>query len=151
MNSFSFQVMKIHRKFVCVALAAVVLFQFLGIFPQPVCAAEVVAWGDNSSSPTHVPSGLRNGVAVAAGNLHSLALRADGTVAAWGDKGFGQTTVPSGLSNVVAIAAGGYHSLALRADGTMAAWGDNADGETNVPSGCSSVVAIAAGDFHSLA
>ena len=57
-------------------------------------------------------------MAIAAGEYHSLALKADGTVVAWGDNGYGQTTVPSGLSNVVAIAAGGYHSLALTAEGT---------------------------------
>ena len=81
------------------------------------------------------PEGLTNVVAVAAGNCHNLALRADGTVAAWGDNGSGQTTAPAGLSEVVAIAAGGEHSLALRADGTVAAWGNNGYGQVTVPAG----------------
>jgi hypothetical protein len=53
-------------------------------------------------------------VAVAAGDFHCLALRADGTVVAWGFDSDGQATIPAGLDGVTAIAAGGYHSLALR-------------------------------------
>ena len=96
-------------------------------------------------------------LAVAAGNWHSLALRADGTIIAWGDNSLGQATAPPGLSNVVAIACGGDHSLALRSDGTVAAWGSDfgADGmragQADVPPGLEQVVAIAGGGFHSLA
>ena len=95
--------------------------------------------------------GLTNVVAVAAGSYHSLALRADGTVAAWGNNEYGQTTVPAGLTNVVAVAAGGYHSLALRADGMIAVWGYNGYGQTTVPTWLSNVVALAGGYSHSLA
>jgi hypothetical protein len=98
-----------------------------------------------------VPAGLSNVVAIAAGDSHSLALKADGTVVAWGYNNYGQTNVPAGLSNVAAIAGGWAHSLALKNDGTVVAWGDNADGQTDVPAGLSNVVAIAAGGFHSLA
>jgi alpha-tubulin suppressor-like RCC1 family protein len=56
---------------------------------------EVVAWGDNDSGQTSVPSGLSNVVAIAAGSLHSLALTAKGRVVAWGSNGFNQTDVPS--------------------------------------------------------
>ena len=45
----------------------------------------VAAWGDDSQGQCDVPGGLSNVVAVAGGGAHSLALRADGTVAAWGD------------------------------------------------------------------
>ncbi len=89
--------------------------------------------------------------AVAGGELHSLALKNDGTVAAWGYNGDGQTNVPSGLRNVVAIAAGGYHNLALKGDGTVVAWGDDQDGQTDVPPGLTNVIAVAGGGFHSLA
>ena len=116
-------------------------------------SAHVAAWG-NKGGQTSVPSGLGNVVAVAAGDYHSLVLRADGTVAAWSNYYNGSVyilmTVPSGLSNVVAIAAGGAHSLALRADGTVVAWGNNGSGQTNVPSGLSNVVAVAGGYSHSL-
>ncbi|MEO7678350.1 MAG: hypothetical protein ABIV39_16455, partial [Verrucomicrobiota bacterium] len=52
-------------------------------------------------------------VAIAAGDLHTVVLKNDGTVVAWGDNGAGQTTVPTGLSGVTAIAAGGDHTVAL--------------------------------------
>lgn len=97
------------------------------------------------------PGGLTNVVAVAGGDVHSLALRVDGTVVAWGDNAYGQTDVPISLSNVVAIAAGYYHSLALRADGTVLAWGLNNNGQTNLPAGLGNVVAIASGGYHNLA
>ena len=45
---------------------------------------QIFAWGGNSDGQTTVPVGLSNVVAVASGNYHNLALRADGTVAAWG-------------------------------------------------------------------
>ena len=98
-------------------------------------------------------------IAVAAGTAHSLALRADGTVAAWGDSTYGQISVPIGLTNVVAIAAGDLHSLALKSDGTVVAWGAGAAnsgtwpdlGQSLMPSGLTNVVAISGGALHSLA
>ena len=44
----------------------------------------VTAWGSNEFAQSRVPAGLRGVTAVAAGGVHSLALRSDGTVAAWG-------------------------------------------------------------------
>ena len=58
-------------------------------------------------------------VAVAGGGAHSLALKADGTVAAWGANLNGQCDLPPWLTSTAAIAAGGYHSLALVDDGTF--------------------------------
>ena len=106
-----------------------------------LCAglATVIARRDNSFGQITSPPGLSNIVAIAAGGNHSLALKADGTVAAWGQnvdgEGFfaGQSVVPSSLSNVIAIAAGDYHSLALKADGSVTAWGDNSQGQCAVP------------------
>ena len=136
-------------------------------------------------------------VAIAAGGIHSLALRSDGTVVAWGSNhagqlGDGTLTDRSApvqvhgvggvgiLSGVVAIAAGGLHSLAVRSDGSVVAWGNNiagqlGDGTSTGPATCpptggqpcsttpvqvegvggagalSGVVAVAAGARHSLA
>ena len=68
-----------------------------------------------------MPSGLSNVVAVAAGGLHSLALKNDGTVAAWGYDSVYPAKLPAGLSNIVAIAGGWSHSLALKSDSTVIA------------------------------
>jgi alpha-tubulin suppressor-like RCC1 family protein len=59
---------------------------------------------------------LSNVVAIAAGFIHSLALKSDGTVVAWGWNTNGEATIPVGVSNVVAISAGYYQSLAIIAD-----------------------------------
>ena len=62
-----------------------------------------------------MPAGLSGVTAIAAGELHSLALKNDGTVVAWGGNRCGQATVPAGLSGVTAIAAGwSGHSLVLK-------------------------------------
>jgi hypothetical protein len=94
---------------------------------------------------------LNNVIAIAAGDIHSLALKSDGTVVGWGSNGFGQLNIPAGLNNVTAIAAGYGHSLALKSDGTVVAWGDNVYLQSSVPAGLNNVIAIAAGDVHSLA
>ncbi len=145
-----------------------------------------VGWGENlyrqlgdgfkeqfSDMPVPV-SGLKYVSAVAAGQRHSLALLADGTVMAWGANGFGQlgdgsmseSSVPvavDGLSGVSAIAAGSSHSLALLANGTVMAWGDNESGQLGIGvisegsetpvavKGLTGVKAIAAGANFSLA
>jgi alpha-tubulin suppressor-like RCC1 family protein len=147
----------------------------------------VLAWGDDtfgqlgngiisangdSEAPVAVP-GLSTVTAVAAGEEHSLALLANGTVMAWGDNHEGQlgngtiktSAVPvpvPGLTGVTAIAAGSLFSMALLNNGTVMAWGDNREGQlgdgtlrnSTVPvpvKGPSGVTAIAAGAQHSLA
>jgi alpha-tubulin suppressor-like RCC1 family protein len=88
--------------------------------------------------PVKVISGIK---AVAAGGLHSVFLRADGT--AWttgwnmnGQLGDGSTISRSQpiavLDNVEAIAAGAAHTLFLRADGTVWAAGLNDNGQLGV-------------------
>src|SRR6185436_12152207 len=80
----------------------------------------VAAWGregafffDSSGAPvspvpeTHVPIGLTNLQAFAAGDRHALALKSDGTVVGWGLNTTGQTTIPSGLTNVATLVANG--------------------------------------------
>lgn len=119
--------------------------------PQAHAAGTVVAWGNNMWGQTNVPTDVGNVVGVAAGAMHSLALRDDGTVVGWGYNADRRAAVPVGLSNVVAVACGSSHNVALRADGTIFAWGDNSSGQTNVPAGGSNVVAVTAGTFHSLA
>lgn len=94
---------------------------------------------------------LEDVIAVSAGDGHSLALAADGSVYAWGNGanhrlGDGQTAnrltpvrVLAGeqdsesgfLANVTAVAAGGEHSLALLENGTVYMWGRAASGSSS--------------------
>ncbi|MFF5206379.1 RCC1 domain-containing protein [Streptosporangium sp. NPDC000396] len=84
---------------------------------------------------------------IAAGDSHSMALLADGTVRTWGDNGDGQlgdnnTPIDSSvpvqvvgtggtgvLSGVQRIAGGNNHSLALLNNGTVRSWGDDSSGQ----------------------
>jgi hypothetical protein len=94
----------------------------------------------DSEGGTFEDPAVTGAVAVAGGTLHSLALKADGTVWAWGWNHFGQlgdgTTLlrrrpvqVTGLTGVKAIAAGPYASMALKHDGTVWAWGWNGFGQ----------------------
>ncbi|THF87841.1 hypothetical protein E7T09_00975 [Deinococcus sp. KSM4-11] len=153
----------------------------------------VRAWGNNSSGRLGNPSPLDSttpmtvsgittsnpAVEVAAGNGHSLAILADGTVRAWGYNGYGQlgngtttqSTTPVTVSGIttsnpaVEIAAGYSHSLAILADGTVRAWGYNNVGQlgngtttkSTTPVTVSGITAsnpaveVAGGNYHSLA
>lgn len=122
----------------------------------------VMAWGNGAngrlglgntldqSTPQQIPPAfLGNVVAIAAGDSHSLALLADGTVMAWGSDSsyqlgtgtsanyalFPQPIPSATLSNVVAITAGKYHSLALLADGRVKGWGSGNYGQLGTGSG----------------
>jgi alpha-tubulin suppressor-like RCC1 family protein/endo-1,4-beta-mannosidase len=94
---------------------------------------------DTIFSPTAVP-GLPPVVEVDAGDAHTLALAADGSVWAWGwnadgELGDGSTTDRStpaavaGVGSAVDVSAGGHHSLAVLSDGTVSGWGLEAFGE----------------------
>ena len=111
----------------------------------------LLGWGSDPDGRANPPLGVPDVIDLAAGFVHSLALKSDGKVLAWGGNGDGQATVPGSLTGVTAVAAGKTHSLALKSGGTVSAWGNNAFGQINVPSGLRDVVAIAAGDFHNLA
>jgi alpha-tubulin suppressor-like RCC1 family protein len=79
--------------------------------------------------------------AIAAGSLHNLAVKSDGTVWAWGFNYYGQVgngtsggnvlspVQVKGLTGVTSVAAGGYTSFALKSDRTVWAWGYDGQGE----------------------
>ncbi len=116
-----------------------------------VAVAGVLGWGISAFGPLDVPAGATNVVALAAGSLHGLALRADGSILAWGDNRMGQINVPPGITNAVAITAGPFSTFALRRDGTVIGWGDDTFGQLNIPSDLTNAVGIAAGFNHCLA
>lgn len=103
------------------------------------------------------PKQVTDVVAIAAGQYHSMALRADGTVVSWGRSSDNNIQdFPSNLTRdvgVIAIAAGYWHSLALKADGSVVGWGDDkySKGAHIVPEDLNNVIAIAAGEYHSVA
>jgi uncharacterized delta-60 repeat protein len=139
------------RAGVCLALllSVLALTATRAAVPTPV-----VAWGYNSDGQVTVPVAAQSAItAIAGGNLHSLALKSNGSVVAWGHNFQGQTDVPAAAqSGVIAIAASGGHSLALKSNGGVVAWGYNEYGQATVPAAAQSgVTAIAAGINHNLA
>jgi hypothetical protein len=95
----------------------------------PAAAGQLRAWGSDSDGQiTRLPT-EGTYMAVAAGDAHGLALRADGTVVAWGQNDSGQCNVPVGTYR--AVAAGADFSLAIRTDGSLAVWGGNSDGQVS--------------------
>lgn len=123
----------------------------IGVWDFQAGSQIVTGFGDDNSGQRTPPAGLDDVIAIAAGQFHSLALRADGRIAGWGADWAGQATPPATVAPAVAIAAGGHHSLALQADGTIAAWGRNDEGQCSGAAGLTDVAAIAAGSYHSLA
>jgi M6 family metalloprotease-like protein len=125
----------------------------------------VQAWGRNGAfffnganglttpePETYVPMGLTNVRSVVAGDLHAMALKADGTVVAWGDNTYGQTTLPSDLGSVVQVVAGKNVSGAVRSDGTIKLWGDTTSPViTALPASVTNIKALALGYDHALA
>ncbi len=135
--------------------------------------------GDDDALARSTPARIETLAAVAAvsaGDNHSIALMANGSVFAWGSNLYGQrgevgTPLPAqdprqsgalfSMTDMTAISAGGIHNLALRADGVVWAWGGNfhfqlgVEGTTRAEpmplDGLPDVAAISAGRTHSVA
>jgi alpha-tubulin suppressor-like RCC1 family protein len=125
------------------------------------------------NTPTQIGTGT-TWSAIAAGEMHTIALRTDGTLWAWGWNNGGQlgngTTVltkntPTQIGTGAtwsAISAGSLHTVALKSDGTLWTWGENTygqlgDGTTvnkNIPTQIGTGTtwsAISAGNIHTIA
>lgn len=109
------------------------------------------AWGASDRGQASVPSSLRGVERVAAGQLHSVAVRSDGTVVCWGSNDYGQCSAPPSAEPIIEVDAGIRHTLALTQAGTVLAWGANEYGQSSVPGDLGQVSQIASGGFHSLA
>jgi trimeric autotransporter adhesin len=142
---------------------------------------EVIGRGDNTYGQNSPWTGLNSVVGIAAGYLHSLALRPDGSVTGWGSDSYGEASGSHVVGNI-SIAAGTAYSLSL-GNGYVEGWGEGYNGPiiglhdvvtiaagssqglalrtdgsvvgfgdyTNIPVVLSNVVAVAAGGGHSLA
>lgn len=104
----------------------------LALLAVPLCAALAPAAPALAAAPQ-----------VSAGQYHSAALKADGTVWTWGDNLDGQlgaelpegSATPvkvAGLAGATALSSGARHTLVLKSDGTVWAWGDNYGGALGV-------------------
>ena len=111
----------------------------------------LVGWGFNADGQSTIPPGLGVIVQIAAGEAHSVVLRADGTVYCWGWNPYGQCDVPAGLPPIRRIDAGYNGTIALGWDGRVRCWGANANGECNVPTTLENVVQVAGGGYHNVA
>jgi alpha-tubulin suppressor-like RCC1 family protein len=130
-------------------------------------ARQVIVWGNLQGSGSSIGDPvarrlpeLDNSIAIAAGQSHLLALKADGTVWATGTNSFGAIGDPAVvtatsapvrvLTGVRSIVAGGCSSLAIMNDGTLRFWGSTvcqSAGSQRSPiavSGVANVVAAAA-------
>src|SRR5262245_54488596 len=90
---------------------------------------------------------------IAAGALHSVALRSDNVLVAWGDNSLGQLNVPvipSGLS-CLQIDAGDNHSVALLSDGSARSWGTSPGTPLPNINALGAYVEVAAGGGNTMA
>jgi len=115
------------------------------------CRYTLVSWGSDANNQRTMPGEVSEPVAIAAGDVHSVALQADGKVACWGNDDNDQCDVPDTLTNVVAVTARWSDTLALTAEGAVVGWGKNDFGQDDIPIDWTNVVAITAGEAHTVA
>ena len=85
---------------------------------------------------------------VSASWIHTVGVRADGTVVAVGWNEDGECDV-SDWRDIIAVSAGDGHTVGLRSDGTVVAVGENGYGKCDV-SDWSDIVAVSAGSGHTV-
>ncbi|MCL2287386.1 MAG: stalk domain-containing protein [Firmicutes bacterium] len=97
-------------------------------------------WGNRRTIPARVRISvdlpLDEGVSIAAGGHHTLALRSDGTAWEWGAYWLlpieNSPTQVQNMDNVTAITANSSHTIALRSNGEVWAWGNHGAGQLGI-------------------
>ena len=113
-----------------------------------VVGADTTVSAENYSPPELDVSGWTDIIQVAAGELHTVGLKSDGTVVAVGWNEFGQCEV-EGWTGINQTAAGDHHTVGLKSDGTVVAVGWNRYGQCNV-GGWVNITQVAAGAHHTV-
>ena len=125
------------------------------VYPQiagQLITPELWVWGGNNSAelginnisqrrtPVTTFAGGANWKQVACGQVHTAAIKTDGTLWVWGSNNNGQigdntgtarftpVTTFAGGTNWKQVDCGGYHTAAIKTDGTLWTWGRNAYG-----------------------
>ena len=107
----------------------------------------VVGWGADDYGAISVPTDATNIVALAAGVVHTLALREDGSLIRWGHAA---ELPPPGTSNLTSIAAGSFHSMGIRTDGSLWIWSPG-QAVMNYPPSATNLIKVSAGNIHVMA
>ena len=117
----------------------------------------MACWGfpnDGRTDPTSNPQIDQNTkfLAVSAGNVHTCAIKIDGTMACWGFSDHDQTNPTSSPqidqnTKFLAVSAGNAHSCGIKEDGSAACWGNSDNGRTSSPS--DKLLALSTGSAHS--
>ena len=111
------------------------------------CGTEAPVPGTEAAADISAPQGAAT-LAIAAGDHHTAALRADGTVISTGAN-FENQCNTSRWRNIIAISAAGAQTIGLRQDGTVVATGRNGVNQCRTKS-WTDITAISAGESHTL-
>jgi len=117
------------RSFLGFLSALLAMWSCAGIGPAQ---GSLVSWGyDGLGQVSATPAG-NDFVAVAAGGLHSVALRSNGSLVSWGYNAHGQVFFTPAGTGFAAVAGGFTYSVAIRSDGSLVSWGYDGRGEISL-------------------
>jgi alpha-tubulin suppressor-like RCC1 family protein len=117
---------------------------------KSLLAGRLIGWGTRTLP--FIEPGTRF-TAIAGGESHTLALRADGRIVEWGfatDQRSSDSKIAD-VTDAIAVGAGMGYSAVLRGDGRVSVWNTSFTDVDEVPPAATNVVAISTGTQHILA